>query len=182
MFVKTGLLCSTILILTCGAVTWAEGISPDLDFKLRNLTSNEYHSCLVVLKEKADVDRLNLDLTRMKTGRTVRHRVILDSLQKKASQSQANLISYLKERRKENSIKGFRGFWITNAIQITAIKEQIEKIALLPEVERAYDDAPIELVEPIGCGGGSSSESSNSDNFNAIGIRKAWSMGFTGKG
>ncbi|MCJ7507851.1 MAG: S8 family serine peptidase [candidate division Zixibacteria bacterium] len=171
-----------ISILVCTCQLWAGEINSDLHFKLRNLRPSEYHSCLVILKERAKTEQLNLELTQKRANRITRHQVILNSLRAKASQTQVNLLGYLKGRRIEKSVKEFKSFWIANIIQVTATREEIEKIALMPEVEKIYDDAQIELIQPISCENNSSSDTSNKDNFDAIGVRKVWNMGFTGKG
>ena len=182
MFHKKSIPSSVVLLFVFGTQLWAGEISPDLMDKLRSVSSNQHHSCLVVLKDRIDGEYLNWKLAGKKTEQTSRHGAILDLMQDKARQTQARLTSYLGERKQVGSVREFRTFWISNAIKLVATREEIEKIALMPEVEEIYDDIQIELIEPVDCESHSSSDSSNNDNFDAIGIRKMWYIGFTGKG
>ncbi len=182
LFIRRSLFLTVMLIWTCETQTWAGEVSRDLAFKLKDLTSNQHHSCLVALKDRIDAGDLSSGLSPEKASRITRYQIILNSLQGKAQQSQGRLIDYLEGRRKEGSVTKLKSLWITNIIQVTGTKEEIEKVAQMPEVERIYDDPKIELVEPVSCEKRFSSDASNRDNLDAIGIRRVWRMGFTGEG
>jgi subtilisin family serine protease len=157
-------------------------ISPDLKAKLSHLKSNEFTSCLVVLKEQANTAQLISTFNLQNADRKIRHEMMLSSLKSKAVNSQTDVVNYLNQRVLDGTVKEFKAFWITNAILVTATPKEIEKITSRPDVETVYDNYPITLIDPVSVGKSSGGNVERERCLSAIGVREAWKMGYNGKG
>ncbi|KPK99845.1 MAG: hypothetical protein AMJ91_06100 [candidate division Zixibacteria bacterium SM23_73_3] len=157
-------------------------VSPDFFLKLSHLKGDEFASCLVVMKDQANTAQLNFKLNLQKATRKVRHQIITSSLKDKAESSQSEIIDYLNQKILEGSVEKFKPFWITNAILVTATKDQITKIATFPEVEAVYENYPITLVDPVSVERSAGNVVERERCLSAIGAREAWEMGYTGQG
>lgn len=164
-------------------------VSPDLFLKLSHLKADELVSCLVVMKDQTNTARLNFELnlsefgsTGQKATRKVRHQIIIRSLKDKAGSSQREIIDYLNQKILEGSVEKFKTFWITNAILVTATKDEIKKIASHPDVEAVYENYPITLVDPVSVERSAGNVAERERVLYAIGVRGAWEMGYTGQG
>ena len=157
-------------------------ISPDLSSKLSRLKTDEFVSCLVVMKDQTNTAQMNFKLNLQNATRKVRHQMMLKSLRDKAESSQREMIDYLNQKALQGNIEEFRTFWITNAIQVTATKDEIKRIATFPDVEAIYENYPINLVNPVSVERASGNIVERERCLSAIGAREAWEMGYTGEG
>ncbi|MFH0931020.1 MAG: S8 family serine peptidase [Candidatus Zixiibacteriota bacterium] len=168
-----------ILLIFNFAYSISGELSQDLKEKLKTLKEDEYLSGLVMFKDQ--VSPKDLELCRKLKTQNERHSSIIYKLKEKKEKAQNDILVYLKEKEDQGSVKNYRSFWIVNGILITASKEEIEKIALRPEVEMVSPNYPVSLIAPV-------SEEVNSsktgviDYFQAIGVKDIWKMGYTGKG
>lgn len=156
-------------------------ISSDLELKLNKLKTDEFESCLLVMRKQVNTASLNSKLNQKSASRKERHERILRALKGEAS-SQSEILNYLQEKTKQGSVKEFRTFWITNSIFLTATRDEIEKIASRNDVETIYENYPISLVDPVSIEKSSHNQAEKERRFSAIGIREAWNMGYNGKG
>jgi bacillopeptidase F len=157
-------------------------ISPTLASKLSRLKVGEFASCLVVMEDQANTAALSSKLRLQKATRKVRHHAILRSLQDKAESSQREIVDYLNRETLYGSVEKFEIFWITNAILISATRNQINEIAAFPGVRAIYENYPITLVEPVSVEPAAGNVAEKEKCFSAIGAREAWEMGYTGLG
>ncbi len=168
-----------ILLIFNFAYSISGELSQDLKERLKTLKEDEYISCLVMFRDR--VSPGDIELCRKLKTQPERHSSIIYKLKDKKDKAQKDILSYLEEQKNKGSVKNYRSFWIVNGIQITSTKEEIEKIALRPEVEMVSPNYPVSLIAPV-------SEEVNSskagviDYFQAIGVRELWKMGYTGKG
>ncbi len=168
-----------ILLIFNFAYSISGELSQDLKERFKILKEDEYISCLVMFKDQVSPN--DLDLCRKLKTQNERHSSVIYRLKDKKDKAQNDILSYLEEQKNKGLVKSYRSFWIVNGILITASKEEIEKIALRPEVEIVSPNYPISLIAPV-------SEQANSaktgviDYFQAIGVRELWKMGYTGKG
>lgn len=156
-------------------------ISPDLELKLSKLKTDEFESCLLVMRKQVNTASLNFKLNQKSATRKERHERILKALKSEAS-SQSEILNYLQEKVKPGSVKKFKTFWITNSILLTATRDEIEKIASRNDVETIYENYPISLVDPVSIEKSSNNQAEKERCFSAIGVREAWNMGYNGKG
>ena len=163
-------------------ISFGGQISPNLASKLSGLNADESVTCLVVMEDQTNTAQLNSKLNLQKAARKVRHRKLLVALKNRARSSQSHLIDYLNQRTSDGSVSEFKSFWITNAILVTAVRDEIGKIAVFPGVEALYENYPITLVEPVSIQKSSGNNVEREKILSAIGARQAWEMGYTGKG
>jgi len=154
-------------------------ISQDLKKKFQGMEKDEYLSCLVMLKDQIGLKDLELH-RKLKTQKE-RHSSIIYKLKDKKEKNQKEILKYLDKQKSEGVVKSYLSFWVVNGILISAAKEEIEKIALWPEVEMVYPNYPVSLIAPVP-EGADSYKTGLRDNFKAIGVREMWKMGYTGKG
>ena len=157
-------------------------IAEDLNSRLGSLTQDEFASCLVVMKDQVNTLKLSAKLSQENATNRIRHRTVLTSLKLKAQSSQPDLVDYLGARKLEGSVRQFRSFWITNAVLVTATREEIEKIASRLDVEAVYENYPITLVDPVSIEKSSGNIAERERYLSAVGAREAWKMGYTGAG
>lgn len=172
---------STILIILLifnFVYSYSGELSQDLIEKLQTVKEDEYLSCLVMLKEQ--VAPQELKHLKVKSNRD-RHSSVIFELKNKKEKTQKDILTYLDEQKSSGLVKGYRSFWIVNAILISATKEEIEKIASRPEIEVVYPDYPVSLIAPVP-EGTNSSKTGVQDYLQTIGVRELWKRGYTGKG
>jgi len=162
-------------------------IEPNLQAVLATAGDQETVSALVYLADRVDVDALTQQLDQQKATRKVRHEVVVTSLQERAAATQGNLLAELKALEAQGQVSRFRAFWIANCIRVDATPAAIKAIAARADVEAAYLNYPIELIEPVaqGSGGGPPGEDRNPvPEVGIIAVRapEVWELGFTGDG
>ena len=157
-------------------------ISPNLISKLNQLKGDEFVSCLVVMKDRSNTAQLSAKLSLQKATTKVRHQTILRSLKDEAEVSQAELVGYLNKRILDGSVESLKTFWITNAILISAAKDEVERIASFPHVDVIYQNYPIALVEPVSVERSTGNIAERERCYTAVGAREVWEMGYTGQG
>jgi subtilisin family serine protease len=168
-----------ILLIFNSAYSISGELSQDLKERLNSLKEDEYISCLVMFKDQ--IKPKDLELNRLLKTLPEKHSSIIYKLRDKKEKAQSDILKYLEEQKSNGSVKSYRSFWIVNGLLVTATKEEIEKIALRPEVEIVSPNYPVSLIAPV-------SEQVNSskagviDYFQVIGVRELWKMGYTGKG
>jgi subtilisin family serine protease len=92
----------------------------------------------VVLGERADLG----SAAKLATH-TARTTFVYQRLREHAERSQARLRRLL-----EASKVDYKPFWIANTVRVTAPKDVLAKIAVLPEVERVVPDGGVEIPKP----------------------------------
>jgi len=157
-------------------------ISPGLASKLNGLKADQSITCLVVMEDQTNTAQLNSKLNLQRATRKARHQSLLSALKDEAASSQSDLLDYLNRSVIDGSVSEFNSFWITNAILVTADRDEIERIAAFPGVEVLHENYPITLVEPVSIQKSSGNNLEREKILSAIGTREAWEMGYTGKG
>ncbi len=171
-----------LLFISKSSLLFGGDLSPGLELKLGKLNEDEFHSCLVVMKRQVNTAQLNHKLSLQSVSRKERHGTIVNALKREASSSQVEITRYLQEKTNEGRVREFRTFWITNAIFLVATKDDIKKTASRGDVETIHEDYPISLVDPVSVQKSSNYQAEKERCFSAVGVRKAWSMGYNGEG
>ena len=163
-------------------ISFGGQISPGLSSKLEGLKGDERITCLVVMEDQANTAQLNSELNLRKATRKVRHQRLLVDLKERAENAQSHLLDYLNRRTIDGSVGEFESFWITNAILVTANRDEIQRIAAFPGVEALHQNYPVTLVEPVSVRKSSGNIVEREKILSAVGAREIWEMGYTGKG
>ena len=149
---------------------------------ISELEPNERASVLVSLSDSEDISALKSRLIASGLTRALIHGEIVIALKRSCSGSQSRLIDYLRERQRLGFEIDYRPFWISNTISVRAPKEQLQRIATLPEVEGLFPDLPIALIEPLLGDNSTAVTGGPESGLKAIGAPEAWERGYTGAG
>jgi len=156
-------------------------LSPDLLSEMEKLQEDEYASALIMMKEQIDTPYLNYKLNQQKLSLKEKHKIVLNSLQDKASSSQFELLRFLNQEKEKKTVKEFKRFWITNCVLVDATKDVLEEIAKRNDVEIVYPNYPVSLISPVSIDE-PLGQSKIDNNLDAVKIREVWKIGYTGKG
>jgi subtilisin family serine protease len=135
----TFLLC--FFVLFNPSQTFGINAGPTIDQEIYDLLKGEdYVPVIVVLREKAD-----LGMALEQRGENNATRVVVNSLQETARQSQEKLDSLLKEEIEEGNIKNFNTFWVVNAFAAEVNQKGLQKLVTLPGIKQIKVDKKIYL-------------------------------------
>ncbi|MFQ6103842.1 MAG: S8 family serine peptidase [Candidatus Glassbacteria bacterium] len=132
----------------------AGDIDPKLEAYLNTLPSNSPVSVIVHLKERADIEAIDIDLIKERATRSVRHERVVKALKQAASRSQGALIAYLDGKKIEGSVFGYTPHWISNLIVVRATKEELYRLLERPDVDFIEYNFEVSLIEPVSKGSG----------------------------
>ena len=142
---------------------------------------------LVFMNEQVDIETLSDAISEQRLGRTLRHQMVVESLQDMARLTQPDLLADLDSMKQSGLIDSSRAFWIANLVWIEARPEAIDILSERQDVGHIYLDYPIELIEPEEVGPaepprGNARGANPTDGLVAINADDAWAMGFDGTG
>jgi serine protease AprX len=140
-------------------------------------------SVIVFMKDRVDIKALSDDLKNMGASRKYRNATVISQLQQKASSAQTEIKAYLKRLKSEGKVSDFRAFWLANALEVTATKDQIELIAQRDDVERIYYNFGVEIIDPVEMSAADTGGSGIIEpGIIAVRAPEVWAMGMTGEG
>ena len=137
-----------LVILAAGSVQ-AGFITDGLQRQLADKSADEFVKVLVVMKDQTDIKTLDYDLHASKAPLDARHAMVLETLQKQASNTQGELLRSLAGDKAAGRVLGYTPHWIINAVVVVATPEAIQDLAARADVERVEADLVVELIEPI---------------------------------
>lgn len=173
---------STLFVLTAGGAVGGY-ITPDLDTWLSRVPAEEYVSTVVMLTDQVDIAALNAELNEMNATRAYRHETVVRALMEKAQETQGDIIARLEEGMAEGSVKGYKSFWITNAVEVQARRGFLEELAARPDVGDMYIAYEIENIDPVAKREASEQTiASIEEGLERINAPAAWARGYTGAG
>ncbi len=168
-------------------VVEAGQIDPGLEETLAVTPADESVSVLVYLRDRVDLEALNVRMDQERATLRDRHEAVVLALQEMAWNTQGDLVAVLETREETGGLYFFEPFWIANCIRVDATKEVIELLGAHPAVEMVYPNYPIENITPVGnpTGEGQPGDPrSRSPEIGLIAVRapEVWALGFTGEG
>ena len=179
MKVAIGLFFALLFVSTAFAGVVDQGLLTKLD----KSDPQTLHSVIIYMQNQADVTAMSHHLDVIQATRQERHRDIIEALQQTATESQADLLSYLALEKSKGSVGTYRGFWIANMIIGKMTKAEIMTIAARSDVATVYSDFKAENEKPIIDGNYTPpSITSVEAGLRAVRADSAWMMGYTGAG
>ena len=124
-------------------------IHPQLDAYLETLPSDAPVTVIVHLKDRADIEAIDIDLIKEKATRAVRHERVISALKEVASRSQVSLLNYLESKKIEEKVLGFTSHWISNLVIVRATREEVYNLLDHPDVDFIEKNFEVSLIEPI---------------------------------
>ena len=125
-------------------------IDPALQEQLGGAEPEQIVSVLAFLHDQGDIERLHRRLRVDRADRRTRNREVVRTLRDTADLSQRRLVAHLQQLQRVGRIVRFEPMWIANCIRIDAAPEEIEALALHPDVKHIFHNAEIEPVRSVG--------------------------------
>jgi bacillopeptidase F len=184
----------TWVALAFAAFAWAFGvvgsaaagtIADDLQQQLDNARADELVPGIVVLQHRLDLEWVESQIAANQLrSRWQRHEFVLGEARALAESTQGDLLAELEALRADGLVGSFRTFWIVNAVAVSAVPSVFERLALRPDVDMIYYDAPVELRlgwkdEPAG---GAAAPLPYYPGQICINVGSAWDRGYKGVG
>ncbi|UCB53353.1 MAG: S8 family serine peptidase, partial [Candidatus Zixiibacteriota bacterium] len=138
-----------VLMFTFSFSAFAGEIEPNFAAYLQTLSDNDFASAIVYLRDRPDVKSLDEALHVEQATMAVRHERVLTALKEAAQRSQPALLNYLDGAVTASSVKGYTPYWITNAVVVSATRDELYRIADRPEVEAIEGNFDATLIEPV---------------------------------
>jgi bacillopeptidase F len=109
---------------------------------------------------------------------------IVSSLRNKATETQSELMDFLKQSKLEGNVNNIQSFYIVNAIAVTATEDVMKKLAKYPEVAKVLPNETRQLFKPIPSKGISSNGTASTVEWGVerVGAPQVWDMGIDGSG
>jgi hypothetical protein len=175
-----------VFFLVLGAVNARAGeVAPDLQEYWSTLSPTERVNAIFYLWERADVREMDITLHNMRATRQLRHKVVVEELQRVARETQPPLLAELEDLHDKGLVDGFTAYWITNCVVVKGTRETLEALAKHPLIEWAEAVPKMELIEPVRSSGRRehSSLDTRPPGISAVNAPQVWyELGYTGVG
>ncbi len=159
------------------------GISDRLYTRLQNSESGDQIKILVLLKDRVDIETLDMNLYRMNATAEFRAKTVITALMDKAAVTQVSLLAFLEEQRVLGKVTAYRPFWITNFISVEANPEIVLQLAGKMEVDVLDIDAELDYDKPVAFEPAAGEQVASSEvGLKVINAHKMWEIGITGTG
>ena len=179
MKIAAGLFVSLFLISTALAGTVDSGLLA----KIENSDPQTLHSVIIFMTDQANITAMKHQHDIIQATRADRHRDVIIALQNAATESQADLLSYLAQQKAKGTVGNYRGFWITNMVIAELTSGEIITVAARSDVATVYSDFKAELINPIiDKSYAPPSVLSVENGLRVVRADSAWGMGYTGAG
>lgn len=158
---------------------------------LEKFDDKEKVTFLVKFKEKADTkkavakakekaQRANLSAYQAKQAQ---RSAVISELKAVAMESQANVLEFLEQEKKNGTVDDVIEYFIVNGIAVTGTKEIAEKLADFPEVESIIPSETRQLIRAVEVQEAPKSQSENIEwNVEKVKAPDVWALGIDGTG
>ncbi len=184
--VKKRFLLTALSMVTCSVASFAtQNIDVNLVEQMKRAGESGTVSALIYLDEQVDINELSDSISQARMRFTDRHKLVVETLQATAIESQQHILAEIETLRLTESIQEVSPFWISNVIRIDASPAVIKHLAERNDVLHVYFNYPIELVEPVRTDpveDGSEARGGPEQGLLVIRADEVWSMGYTGEG
>lgn len=162
------------------------GQTPFMTSRLKTVMQDEakeVHHISILLKDKLDVLALEEEMVAAKMTLKQRTTQVLTSLRQKASDTQGELLGYLKNH-PEVTQGSVKSYWIANVIYAKVSTKVVNELALRNDISYLDLNMPLELesYEVESCEALPPVPNGAEPGLKAINAHKLWAMGYTGKG
>lgn len=177
---------SFLIMLISADLSAQSTLSTSLAAKLEIIGNDDLINIHVFLREKADLQSLRLDFVSNAVPVKYRPRQVKQTLTQIAESSQAELISYLENRKVQfPNVRIKRQYHIINMISVELPASLIDKLAVRSDVEfieladrlKVVYDKPVQMEASSG-----RATNGHEPGLDAIGAPFMWNLGYTGLG
>jgi subtilisin family serine protease len=179
---RKGIFVVLVGLLLCGySLAQAGVIDPDLELVLNNSSPNEPVKVLAFMSNQVDLQQMNMEFDALNTDMRTRHEMVIRSLQKKAYETQGELLDYLEVQSAAGEVTSYHAFWIDNSIVFEAPKDVIYSVADREDVAVVFLDYFIENIKPTSIQP-EGTITGVEPGLKAIRADEVWALGITGEG
>ena len=181
--IRLGLIAVAILYVTTAALSGE--ISPQLADRWSKLAPSQTSNGIFHLWEKVDIRELDISLTKMHITRQLRHKIVVEELQRVANESQPLVKAALDDLMARGEIIGYTPYWITNCFVIAGPHEKLAEIAKWEAFQWTEEPPQIELIGPVTRHGRmpAGALDDHTPGVTAVRAPEVWyELGFTGEG
>jgi subtilisin family serine protease len=171
-----------IILLLLSSIVNAGTIDPGLESKIAKSDPNVLHPTLIFMRQQLDLAAMKHQHDLAGASLAERHRDVITSLQRIATESQPELLNSLEQAKSAGNAGKVRGFWITNMISAELNAAEIRSIAVREDVDVIYSDFHGELIKPIFNYGTVPVITRREAGAHAIRADSMWAHGYTGQG
>ncbi|MBL0062609.1 MAG: S8 family serine peptidase [bacterium] len=174
-----------LILLVCAIQVQAGEISPELQEKWSNVAATDKVNAIFHLWERVDLRELDITLRDLHTTRQMRHKIVVEELQRVARESQPPLLSDLDALQLQGSIDGYTAYWITNCVVVKGTRETLENLAKHASIQWVEAVPVMELIDAVRTEGRAPRHSLDDQppGINAIHAPQVWhDLGYTGVG
>jgi subtilisin family serine protease len=143
-----------IALLSLLLVAWMAGsaaagyLSPGLEAQFAQKQDAAPVKVLVVLRDRVDIQALDLNLHEQRVDLATRHVTVIETLKNAANSSQVSLLADLAARQSRAEVVKYKAHWLINAIMVTATESVIREIAARDDVEIVEVNLVPQLIQP----------------------------------
>ena len=165
--------------LVCFAATPA--IEPELAAEMQRLDDNEKIKVNILLSEQSKPMDLLREAMVFATKAERRHFVV-ESLQRQADVSQAELLALLKEMERNGMVKDIRLLWLVNSISCSANKLAINNLSQRNDIMKIYQCQPTRCFDEAVTPASRGDSREITENLLQVNAPQVWELGYTGEG
>ncbi len=179
MRIVTGILAALLLFSTA----YAGYVDPALERKIADADPQTLFPTLIFMTDQVDIAAMKHQHDLAAATLAQRHYDVITALQRKATETQPDVLGELARAKSDGAADSYRGFWIANMIWAELTPSEIRAIAARPEVATVYSDFEGELIKPVaGYPGAEPIIARVETGLHAVRADSMWARGYTGQG
>jgi subtilisin family serine protease len=180
--IKQKLFAMIILLMLTGPVSKAGQFSARFEQYLIDHRRETSITAIVTMTDQVDLESLQAELSARHADRQEWHETVVRTLQTKATETQADLISFLENLHTQGLVTGYRSLWVGNVIIVTGTPEALNSIVTRSDVAQISPNDEIKTIEPIIREDSLPSIARVEQGLRAIHADQVWAMGYNGAG
>ncbi|MFQ6105272.1 MAG: S8 family serine peptidase, partial [Candidatus Glassbacteria bacterium] len=137
------------LVLLFTTQTVAGVLDVRLEKRLQLMKPGEEITVIVMMKEQADIEAIDILMKAEKASRQLRHKMVVEELRDVALSTQSSILNYLYQKKNEGKVTGYTPHWIANLVVVLTGKEIIAELAQRDDVDIIYENPTVSLIEPV---------------------------------
>jgi subtilisin family serine protease len=171
-----------LLLLVTASSAFAGRYSTAFPVYLSEHQNDVMVTAIVTMADQVDLRSLQDGLYAIHADRQLWHETVVRALQAKATETQADLMSFLSDQASLGNVEKYTGLWVGNVVIISAKPEVFDRIAAREDVDMVSPDYAISNTQPVSRGGDEPSIAGHEIGLERVAADQCWAMGITGDG
>ncbi len=173
-----------LFVLIAVATSFAQvEVSSRLQQAIQEASPDDYIRALVLLRDQVDLLALDQRLYHEKATLERRAYEVITALQRKAQETQPNLLNYLQAKESAGEVFQYQSFWVSNLVMVEAKPSVLLELATRMDISQMDLDAILQLDKPeVVSEGDVEGHESVELGLRVIKADQLWALGITGQG